>query len=307
MVVALLTEDRYESPRPDDLATPYVANIIEEDSILSAALGEQGIESQRVSWSRNDVDWSQFDAAIIRTTWDYFERFDEFRSVLEAIDAATRLLNPKPMLDWNMDKHYLADLGNAGVRVVPTAFLEVGESAASIDALLDYRGWDRAVIKPAVSGAARHTYAVEKGATEPSIIETVDRLLQNEAFLVQPFQDSIVEQGEKTIVVMGGKATHGILKRAKSGDFRVQDDHGGTVHDLEPSEQDLAFAARAMQAAQSLLGHRALYGRVDFVTDSAGLPALMELELVEPELWIRCAPHCAGPFAAQLRTLLDGA
>lgn len=305
MVVALLTEDRYENPSPEQLATQYVANIIEEDRILAEALTTHGIESTRVSWSKPGVDWSAYDAVVVRTTWDYFERFEEFRPVLEAIDAATRLLNPKAMLDWNMDKHYLADLGKAGVRVVPTAFLEIGESAAMLDTLLGFRGWDRAVIKPAVSGAARHTYAIKKGEIDPEVVETVNGLLQSEAFLVQPFQASIVEQGEKTIVMMGGQATHGILKRAKSGDFRVQDDHGGTVHDLEPSEDDLVFARNAMQAAEEILGLQALYGRVDFVTDAAGLPALMELELVEPELWIRNEPSCAEPFAARLKQLLD--
>ncbi|MFO7566670.1 MAG: hypothetical protein R6X02_28765 [Enhygromyxa sp.] len=289
--VALVTEDRYEQPTPGHW---YIDNILEEDAILSRALAAHEIETERVSWSRASVEWSSFDAALLRTTWDYFDRFAEFSAWLTRVSAATCLFNPPALVRWNVDKHYLRELEDRGVRIVPTVFLERG-SSLTLAQLLETHGLDEVVLKPAVSGAARHTYRIDAStaaAHEPRLAE----LLREEAMLVQPFVRSILGPGEITLVVIDGRVTHGLRKRAKPGDFRVQDDHGGTIHPHEPTAEEIEFAERALAACDPT----PLYGRVDMVRDEQGRLAVMELELLEPELWFRLEPAAAQRLADAL-------
>ncbi len=296
--VALVTERRYET-LPDD-PDPYVGNIVREDEIVVAALAAEGLSARRVDWSREDVDWSRFSCLVLRTMWDYFDRFDAFTAWLDRIEGLP-VYNALSTVRWNMDKHYLADLQAHGVRTVPTRFLERGQ-AASLSALLEETGWSQAVLKPAVSGAARHTYRVRAEAPDEHQA-ILDDLLEREAMLVQPFMADIVARGEVTVVVMDGECTHAILKKAAPGDFRVQDDHGGTVHPHSPSDDERDLARRAIATVTPT----PLYGRVDMVRTDDGDLAVMELELIEPELWVRFAPESATLMARGLRRRLGAA
>src|SRR5690606_19523494 len=232
------------------------------------------------------------------TTWDYFERFTEFSAWLERVAARTRLLNPPALVRWNVDKHYLAELRARGVHTVPTTFVERG-SDVGLAELLQTHALDDAVIKPAVSGAARHTHRVSPSTAAAHEDRWAARL-REEAMLLQPFVRDVVERGETTVVVIDGRCTHAVRKVAKPGDFRVQDDHGGTVHPHAASPEELAFAERAVAACDP----RPLYGRVDMVRDDDGRLAVMELELVEPELWFRLEPSAAGRLAEGIARLL---
>jgi glutathione synthase/RimK-type ligase-like ATP-grasp enzyme len=289
--VALVTESRYVKPSPGNT---YVENIFEDDRRVAEALARRGLSSVRVDWSDAAVDWSAFGCAVLRTTWDYFERIAEFRAWLAHVQTQTRLFNEPGLVRWNMDKHYLADLQDRGVRVVPSVFLERGE-AVDLSARIRELGWGRAVLKPAVSGSARHTYLLEPGDAA-HLQPLADRLLRDEALIVQPFVRDVVERGEVTLVLFGGCFSHAVLKRAKPGDFRVQDDHGGTVHPHDASAEEIAFA----ETAFATLPEAPLYGRVDLVRDDDGHLCVMELELVEPELWFRMHPPAAELFAAAL-------
>jgi len=291
--VALLTERRYaaDSAAADDW---YLANILRDDDLLIGALARQGLSAVRVDWARDDVDWSAFRTAVFRTTWDYFDRFAEFMAWLERVEPLTRLCNSAAIVRWNLDKHYLRDLAARGVPVVPSRFLERGESL-SLAGLLGETGWSEAVIKPCVSGAARHTYRVNR-ATAAAVQRVIDPLLAEESFLLQPFVADVVTNGEDTLVAIAGRVTHGLRKRAKPGDFRVQDDHGGTVHPLEPSVEQVDFAERALAACDEVPA----YGRVDLVRLDDGSLAVMELELVEPELWLRLHPPAAEAMATAI-------
>lgn len=289
--LALLTEGRYERPR---VASEYVANVLEEDRLLAAALAARGIDATRIDWARADADWARFDGGVFRTTWDYFERFAEFSRWLDAIEPRTRLWNPAATIRWNADKHYLADLDRRGVPVVPTVFVERGAHTGLAE-LMRAHGFDRAVLKPAVSGAARHTYVVERGGEAPH--EPLFRaLVDAEAMLLQPFQRDVVARGELAIVVIDGTCTHAVRKLAKPGDFRVQDDHGGTAHAERAGDDELALAARAVAACDPA----PLYARVDVVRTNDGALAVMELELIEPELWLRLCPAAAERLAEAL-------
>lgn len=297
--VALLTDRRYtaESAAPGDW---YLGNILADDGLLRDALARRGITAARVDWADPSVDWSTFGCAVFRTTWDYFDRFAEFTAWLDRAGRETRLCNPVETVRWNVDKHYLADLGAAGVPVVPCRFLERGSGALLADVLRE-AGWDEAVMKPCVSGAARHTYRVNR-ATAADHQPTLDALLRDEAMIVQPFQDDIVRTGEDTLMVFGGRFTHAVRKVAKAGDFRVQDDHGGTVHEYRPTAEQIELAERAVAARSRVPA----YGRVDMVRGNDGRLAVMELELIEPELWLRVHPPAADAFADAVAVVLDG-
>ncbi len=295
--VALVTERRYEAPRKQ---TPYTANILEEDRLLSEALARRGISTRRVDWSRADVDWGSFAAIVVRTPWDYFDRFEAFTAWMDRLQSHPCVLNELETLRWNIDKHYLADLEDAGLPIVPTTFVERGKGI-SLAAAMASLGCDAAVYKPAVSGAARETYRVLPG-TSAQHAERFAALTQERAMMVQPFMPSILAQGEVTVVAMAGRPTHALVKRAKPGDFRVQDDHGGTLHAHTPAPDELALT----QAAMRVRGPVPVYGRVDMVRDSLGTARIMEVELIEPELWLRLHPPAAEAFAAGIEAALGG-
>jgi glutathione synthase/RimK-type ligase-like ATP-grasp enzyme len=146
-------------------------------------------------------------------------------------------------------------------------------------------------MKPAVSGAARLTFRVDASCTE-ELERTFAQCVAKEAMLVQPFMPSVLEKGEVSLIVVDGRCTHAVRKKPKAGDFRVQDDHGGTVHHHEPCAAEIAAAERAVSACP----HSALYARVDLVEDGDVL-RVMELELIEPELFFRFCPAAAQHLA----------
>lgn len=287
----LLTEARYENPVEPDW---YKQQILLEDSLLMAALEQRGLKIRRVDWASKDFDWSGARFAMFRTTWDYFHRFAEFSAWLERVSEQTTLINPLELVRWNMDKHYLRDLDKRGVRITPTRFVEVGDSITLAE-LHAETGWEKTVLKPAVSGAGRHTYrldAANLAAHEPIFRE----LLAKEAMMLQPFQKKIITEGEKALMVMGGQYTHAVLKTAKPGEFRVQDDFGGSVHPYTPTPEEIRFA----ESVFAVCDPQPLYGRVDLITDNEGQLAVVELELIEPELWFRFHPPAAGVLADAL-------
>ena len=150
--IALLTEHRYEASTAAE-GDWYMGNILQDDGLLRDALGAHGLHATRVDWARPGVDWSKFRCAVFRTTWDYFDRFDEFTAWLDRVEGATALCNSASIIRWNMDKHYLADLETRGIPVVASRFIERG-SSVPLPELLEASGWSEAVLKPCVSGSA---------------------------------------------------------------------------------------------------------------------------------------------------------
>lgn len=295
--VALLTEQRYTAAVAAE-GDWYLSNILRDDQLLQDALARHGLSSVRVDWARPDVDWSRFRCAVFRTTWDYFERRHEFTAWLNRIRKQTRLCNDVALIDWNMDKHYLADLEAKGISIVPSQFIERG-STITLHELLDESGRDEAIIKPCISGAARHTYRLNR-ATAASLEPIVRQLLTDESLILQPFQQSVMDHGEDTLVLFNGQFTHAVKKVPKPGDFRVQDDHGGTVHPHKPSPAQIELSQQVLAACPSA----PTYARVDLVRDNHGDFAVMELELIEPELWLRNHPPAATAFADAIAKLV---
>jgi glutathione synthase/RimK-type ligase-like ATP-grasp enzyme len=293
MQLALVTESRYLS---DQMAADdwYRANVQLEDRLLSDALRRYGIATQRVDWRDQAVAWRQFDAVLVRTTWDYFDHIDGFVQWIDDRAGDSNLINPPALLRWNLHKRYLHDLQAAGASIVPSRFLDRG-SNPPLDELLACIGSDQGVLKPCISGGARNTYRLSVDDRD-SWGRLLRERLAVEDMIVQPFLPSILSDGEVTLVLFAGEVTHAIRKRGKAGDFRVQDDHGGTVHPHDAMADEVAVAKQAFAACPSL----PVYGRVDLVRDALGQPRVMELEIIEPELWLRFHPPSAASFAAAI-------
>jgi glutathione synthase/RimK-type ligase-like ATP-grasp enzyme len=293
--VAILTEERFVQPAP---AGWWQAQAIHEDELLLAALAALGLRTRRVAWSDSAMDWSRTQAAVFRSTWDYVERFADFSSWVTRAGRSTRLVNSAALVRWNWDKRYLVALAHAGIAIPATRFLAAG-APADLDGILRACGWREAILKPAVSGGARHTYRID-AASAPAHQEVFSTLLAREAMLVQEFLPSVPLTGEVSLMVIGGVVTHAVRKRAKAGDFRVQDDHGGTVAPHDPDPGETAFAERVVAACPT----PPAYARVDLVRDQDGGLALMELELIEPELFLRFNPPAAAALARAIAEAL---
>jgi len=287
----LLTERRYEHP---DQVDWYVQNILTEDSLVQTALEKRGMRCLRIDWNRSDFDFSRARACLFRTTWDYFNLYDQFQKWLKSVQEQTTLYNSANLVQWNMDKHYLRDLRDQGVHIPPTVFMEPGDSRTLKD-IHQELGWSKTVLKPAVSGAGRHTYRLDPDAI-PELEESYQSLIRAESMLLQPFQEDVVASGELALMVIDGTVTHAVRKVAKPGEFRVQDDFGGTVEAHDPTPEEMAFAERAIAACPE----KPLYARVDIIRDNDGQLALAELELIEPEMWFREHPEAADRLAEAL-------
>lgn len=294
--VIILTDKRYVNPEKLD---SYIQNILDEDNYVKVALENQGLKAIRLSWDDATFDWSTTKYVLFRSTWDYFDRFPEFSTWLNTVSNQTTLLNSEKIIRWNIDKHYLQDLQQNGVHICESYFIEK-ETQSTLKELSQKYNLTEFVLKPCVSGAARHTYKINsENITE---YETVfSDLITNEAMIIQPFQYKIVEKGEISLMVMNGKFTHAVLKVAKSGDFRVQDDFGGSVYNYTPAKEEILFAENAVKACVEL----PIYARVDIFTDNNGKLAIAELELIEPELWFRSYPAAADELAKGIKQLIN--
>ncbi len=293
--VVILTDRRYEDPPDPDW---YAKQVLLEDGLVRDALERRGLRTARLDWAGRDFDWSRTRSVLFRTTWDYFHRIDDFRDWLDRVSAQTRLINPESLIRWNLDKRYLHDLADRGVRVVPSRFIEPG-SDETLPAALERAGWTEAVLKPVVSGSARETYRITpENAAEHEA--TFRRLVAAETMMLQPFQRAVLDGGELSLMVIGGRLTHAVRKVARRGDFRVQDDHGGTVRKHAPRADEIEFAESVAAACTP----RPLYARVDAVRDDGGGLAVMELELIEPELFFRLHGPAADALAGEVATAL---
>lgn len=276
--VVILTEHKYIDPVKTDW---YIEQAMLEDQLVLEALEALGLKVVIKDWADSDFDWATTKTILFRSTWDYFHRFDEFEPWLKRVSQLTTLINPADQILWNMDKHYLQDLKEKGIPIVESHFIKRGstESLAEIHQKL---GWTETVIKPTISGAARHTYRLNP-ANYVAHEEILADLIANEDFILQPFQKNVLTKGEVSHVMMHGRYSHSILKLAKEGDYRVQDDFGGSIQLYTASKEEVRFAQKAISVCLPL----PLYARVDVIWDNNNELALIELELIEPELWFR--------------------
>lgn len=264
------------------------------DRIAADELERRGSAVLPVPWNASR-DWTRFDAVVIRATWDYYKHPKDFLAWLERLERErVPLWNPVRLAAWNMRKSYLQDLERAGVAVVPTAWISQGDDVGSLAELVRARGWQDVVVKPAVSANADRTWRTRGDITEREERE-FSALLAEDDMMVQPLLESLGRDGEWSFMFLGGEFSHAVLKRPASGDFRVQSIHGGTVSRANPRPEWVSQARAALEPVTEPW----LYARVDgCILD--GRFVLMELEMLEPDLFFNLAPEAAPRFANSL-------
>lgn len=268
---------------------------VPENDLLADELRALGVGAEIHPWDAA-VDWSAYGLAVVRTTWDYWDRLEEFLAWAEDADRRTALRNPAEVIAWNHHKGYLPALAEQGISVVPTALLPRGADRARVDAVLaefrERHGEVEIVGKPAVSAGARG--ALRARVDVPETAAHLEALVGRGDALLQPLVESVLTRGETSLVFFGSEFSHAVRKVPAAGEYRIHEHHGGTVREHVPSEAELAVARAALAAAPAPVA----YGRVDLVELADG-PAVMELELIEPELFL---PH-AGATARYARHL----
>ena len=268
----LTTDDADKSIIYDYLAIPHLV--------------ERGWSVQDVSWRDSNVDYDAFDIVLVRSTWDYHLALDAFMACLERIEASRAVLeNPLEVMRWNADKSYLRRLLDMGLPVVPVDVLDSWDTRVVSSAFERY-GTDKIVVKPRLSAGARDTYILRRGEEQ-----TVASQFSSRGLLIQPFLTRITE-GEISLFYFNGELSHTVLKKPAPGDFRVQEEHGGELQAIEPSEEVRKAADKIMEALECVV----LYARVDLVFYE-GAPKLIEIELIEPSLYLNQHADAPARFA----------
>ena len=271
-----------------------IRELTDDDQPLLAELWNLGIKAEPVVWDDPSVDWKSFHAAVIRSTWDYHLSPAAFLSWLSRVEAlGLELWNPASVIRANADKNYLKELEATGVAVVPTIWVKQG-GRANLGDLLAARGWTDAVVKPVISAGAYRTSRVKFG--DSSGQAALDEVLAHSGAMVQPYLPEIAAEGEWSFIFIGGEFSHAVLKTPRPGDFRVQEDHGGRTERREPPPGLVTQAREAVIAGPV----PSLYARVDGVRRGAEL-LVVELELIEPSLYLSHAPTAARKLAEAIK------
>ena len=269
MKLAIVTSEQYPQ-------------LCEDDSPLIGAFAAHGIEAVPVLWTDLSVDWKDYDPVVIRSTWDYHLRPDEFFAWVERTSRMTRVINDPELMAWNSHKKYLFELAGAGIPIVPTALLVSGESA-SIEELQASLCTDELVLKPAIGAAAHGLIFVGDGHTSEQEAQVIlDRDVAERDMLIQPFLREIYAERERSLMYFGGDFSHAVLRPASVPGLAT-DVHRGDPY--EPREEELAIGERAL----AVLPNVPYYARVDLIPFE-GEPRLSELELIEPGLYLRDDP-----------------
>ena len=261
-------------------ATAAEARGLDPDEPLgTSALRDAGIEVSVVNWDDSSVDWASFDRVLPRSTWDYPERLDEFLAWVDRVDTLTELRNPPALMRWSMDKHYLLDLEGIGVPITPTVAVEVGQAPAFPDGPF--------VVKPAIGAGSRD--AASYRADQCELAEAhIARLHQRGAsMLVQPMLASVAEHGEWPLVFFNGEFSHAASKRVSlanaSSVATLYAAETNAAHMATPEQVEVGAAVVAEATARFGVP---LYARVDVVRDDAGGYCVLEVEMVEPSLFL---------------------
>jgi glutathione synthase/RimK-type ligase-like ATP-grasp enzyme len=274
------------TPAPDFPEAWDWAYDVEADVLRRA-----GIDVEPRAWTEAG-ELGGFDLVMPLVAWGYHLDVPGWHALLDRLERDhIPILNPVPLLRWNSDKRYLAELGRKGVAVIPTRLVEALNEAALAEARAEFG--EELVIKPPVSAAADGTHRLGPKDALP-------QGSQGQAMMIQPFLPSVAGEGEYSCLLFGGGFSHSIVKRPKPGDYRVQPHLGGTEVPCAPPPGAVELAMAALAAAPA----EAVYARVDMVRDRSGQLAIIELELIEPSLWLEHAPDNGASFVRALRARL---
>jgi len=299
-------------PRRIALVTAREALPLDEDMPpLVEAFRAVGAGVETPAWDDPSMDWARFDAAVLRSTWDYMDRLGEFMHWVDRCAGATRLFNAPEVVRWNLDKHYLLELEQAGVPVVPTRFVEPGEvpgkalsaflaggagslSAGRVEAVEEF------VIKPTVGAGSRDALRLSRGDMKRAESHLSRLLAAGRSAMLQPYLRHVDAQGETALVYLGGRFSHAIRKGPllRAGGALVEGLFAPEeIAPRSPGEDELEVGSRACEVARRW---DPLYVRVDVVRAAGGQPVVLELEMTEPSLFFPYGAGSAGRFAQAL-------
>lgn len=290
--LVILTDKRYLK---DNLDNTYHHNVFLEDKLLLDALTNKGLNVTRTNWDNPNFNWNETKYALFRTTWDYFDRFDEFFNWFEVTKSKTNFIHHPEIIKWNIDKHYFKDLNKWGIPTIETFYIKKNSG----ESLKNYTHHHSIVLKPCISGAGKDTYKID--LEDYKLHESLfNELLSKQDMMIQPFQKNI-DLGEISFMFFGNHFSHATLKKAKKGDFRVQDDFGGTVEVYSPKNEELNFAKQVVSKLQI---DQLVYARVDVIRNNEDELVISELELIEPEIWLRLNTKAPNLFAEAINTYI---
>ena len=277
------------------LTMDSLADFVAYDHLVVEELRQSGVSVQEVSWRHPAPNWSQYAAVVIRSPWDYQSDPQAFLQVLEQIElSSARLLNTLATVRWNIRKSYLRELETAGHTIVPTIWLQ-SPTAAELAQLPDHWNCAETVVKPIVGANADNAFRLPRNPA-PELLQQAVAAFQQTTALAQPFISSVTALGEYSLIFFEGQFSHAVLKTPAAGDFRVQEEHGGIIQAIQPPPEMIACAERSLQSCPQPL----LYARVDLVLLPDGQPAIMEIELIEPSLYLSFDPQSATRFATSV-------
>jgi len=266
------------------------SELSESDTLLQKALAARDIEALPLVWNDPAVDWSRPLVSVIRSTWDYHLQRTAFLEWAQHVSQLHSLWNPLPLLHWNTHKGYLHDLKELGVPIIPTCWLVQGASV-NLAQLMQKHNWSEVVLKPAVSADSYGTIKVREDVVEEGQLY-LDHMLSLRDMLIQPFLPAIMSNGERSLMFIDGEVTHAVVRPPVLYDMQNQP-HLPKKELVTPREDELQLAQKIISSLSSPV----LYGRIDLVRDGDGQLRLMEVELVEPELWLTWMPTAAERFA----------
>ena len=262
-----------------------------DDELAVEPLERLGWRVSTLSWRQRELPWSDFGLVVIRSTWDYWNDVPGFLDVLAGINRQTRLANPLSLVHWNLAKTYLQDLEGKGVQVVRTIWLDDLREQL-VAGYAERLCSDRMVVKPVVGANGEDAFRIGRG-DDRERLEPIAARFRGRACMLQPFMENILTEGEYSLFYFGGAFSHAILKVPARGEFRSQEERGAEIRRVEP-EAPLRLSGRCALAAVS---PTPLYARIDLVRNAEGAFEVMELELIEPSLYLRMDPAAPGRFA----------
>lgn len=282
-----------------------LADLHDDDLRLTAPLARAKIACDPAVWTDPTVDWRSFDAVVIRSVWDYFERFAEFKAwLLRLSEEGVRVFNPVPTILANGDKVYLRELAAAGAQVLPTRWIDRGSSSERVAEVLASLRWDEVVIKPSISAGAFRTARLKKNdlASMHALAATI---AEDAHVMIQPFMPEVLAAGEWSFMFFGEEFSHAVVKLPKPGDFRVQFTHGGRHRQADPAADILKQAKAVFDMSRTLTGCSGdrLYTRVDGIVRGVDFLCI-EVELIEPYLFLEEDIGAPMRFVAALAGLL---
>lgn len=261
--------------------------LFRDDQLLQEALLRRGVEAYPLVWNSEAGASDRPDLCILRNTWDYHHNVQAFLAWAEAMAERSRLLNPWSLVRWNVHKGYLLELATRKVPTVPTLLARRGRPLP-VAALAAAAGWSEVVVKPAVSAGAHRT--ARYASDDPEAQAHLDALVADGDALLQPYLTSVEGYGERSFLVIDGELTHGVRRPQALAEGVGLD---RTMMRVDPTDEERERVHQALAA----LPVGPLYARVDLVPDLEGRPVVMEVEVIEPRLFLQECPEAVERLA----------